>query len=174
MIIPVKGVQWSVVKRHPALRRPVKPTEASALECLLNDGINDGKIAGQFLRDGVTISQVGHTGRTHPDLLIRTLPDEDFEGQIKCQQRGRNHEWCATFRIAKDQHIGLLHREADAFRFTLHMVCIFSVFFRTLIPKIPTPTARTAMTATSHPGACKSSALTITNPSKREMRTKPT
>ncbi len=79
--------------------------------------INDGKIADQFLRDGVAISQVVDAVRTHPRLLIRTLPDEDFEGQIKCEKRGRNHEWRAAFRIAKDQHVGLLHREADASRF---------------------------------------------------------
>ena len=34
------------------------------------------------------------------------------------QERGRNHEWCATFRIAKDQHVGLLHRETDPSRFS--------------------------------------------------------
>ncbi len=86
-------------------------------ERLLDHRINDGKIANQFLRDGVAISQVGDAVCTHPDLLIRTLPDEDFEGQIKCEQRGGNHEWRAAFRIAKDQHVGLLHRESDPSRF---------------------------------------------------------
>src|SRR2546428_13211908 len=93
------------------------PTDALTLERLLNHRINDCKIADQFLRDGVAISQVGDAVRTHPDLLIRTLPDEDFEGQIKCEQRGGNHEWRATFWVAKDQHVGLLHREAHSFRF---------------------------------------------------------
>ena len=51
-------------------------------------------------------------------LFIRTLPDEDFKGQIKCEERGRNHQGSATFRIAKDQHLGLLHLEADSFRFS--------------------------------------------------------
>ena len=87
------------------------------IERLLNHGINDGKIADQFLWDGVAISQVGHPVRTHPDLSIRTLPDEDFEGQIKGEERRRNHQGRATFRIAKDQHVGLLHREPDASRF---------------------------------------------------------
>ena len=87
------------------------------IERLLNHGINDGKIADQFLWDGVAISQVGHPVRTHPDLTICTLPDEDFEGQIKGEERGGNHQGRATFRIAKDQHVGLLHREPDASRF---------------------------------------------------------
>src|SRR5579864_8428443 len=87
-------------------------------ERLLNYSINDGQIADQFLRDGVAISQVSDAGRTHPDLTIRTLPDEHFEGQIKCEQRGGNHEWRATLWIAKDQHMGLLHREADSSRFS--------------------------------------------------------
>ncbi len=86
-------------------------------ECLLNHGINYGNIADQFLWDSVAISQVGHPVRTHPDLTIRTLPDEDFEGQVKGEERGGNHQGRATFRIAKDQHVGLLHREPDASRF---------------------------------------------------------
>src|SRR6516165_7653503 len=59
---------------------------------LFNHRINDGKITGQSLRDVVAISQVGYTGRSHPDLIICTLPHEDFEGQIKGEERGRNHE----------------------------------------------------------------------------------
>jgi hypothetical protein len=90
------------------LTRPVKPTEALALKRLLNHCINDGKIADQFLWDGVAISQVGDAVRTHPDLLIRTLPDKHFEGQIKCQERRGNHERRAAFGIAKDQHMGPL------------------------------------------------------------------
>jgi len=90
--------------------------EPLALERLLNHGINDGKIARQFLWEIVANFQVGGTGRTHPCPIIRTLPDEHFEGQIKCEQWGSNHEWRATFRIAKDQHMSLLHREADSSR----------------------------------------------------------
>ena len=52
----------------------------------MNDGINDGNIANQFPRDGVTISQVRHAIRTHPYLMICTLPDEYFQGQIKCEE----------------------------------------------------------------------------------------
>ena len=54
-------------------------------ERLLNHGIDYGNIADQFLWNSVAISQVGHTGRTHPDLIIHTLPDKDFKGQIKCK-----------------------------------------------------------------------------------------
>ena len=86
-------------------------------ECLLNHGINYGNIADQFLWDSVAISQVGHPVRTHPYPTICTLPDEDFEGQVKGEERGGNHQGRATFRIAKDQHVGLLHREPDASRF---------------------------------------------------------
>ncbi len=92
---------------HPGLLR---------CERLLDHRINYGKIADQFLWEGVAISQVSDAVRTHPDLAIRTLPDEDFEGQIECEERGRDHEGRAPFRIAKDQHVGLLHREADASR----------------------------------------------------------
>src|SRR5205807_10583105 len=63
------------------------------------------------------IFQVGDAVRTHPDPILLTLPDEDFEGQIKCEERGSNHQGSATFWIAKDQHVGLLHREPDSFRF---------------------------------------------------------
>ena len=91
--------------------------ELSWCERLLNHGINDGKIACQFLWDGVAFSQVGDAGRTHLDLIIRALPDKDFKGQIKCEERRRNHQGRATFRIAKDQHMSLLHREADSSRF---------------------------------------------------------
>ena len=65
------------------------------IERLLNHGINDGKIANQFLWDGVAVSQVGHPVRTHPDLTICTLPDEDFEGQIKCEEWGSNYQLSA-------------------------------------------------------------------------------
>jgi len=93
------------------------PVKSLALERLLNHGINYGKIADQVLWESVAISQVGDAVRTHPDPIIVTLPDEHFEGQIKCEERRSNHEWSATFWIAKDQHVGLLHREPDAFRF---------------------------------------------------------
>jgi hypothetical protein len=83
-------------------------------ERLLYHRINDSKRADQFLWEGVALAQVRDAVRTHPDLAIRTLPDEDFEGQIKCEQRGRNHEGRAPFWIAKDQYVGFLHREADA------------------------------------------------------------
>jgi hypothetical protein len=92
--------------------------KALVLECLLNDDINDGNIADQFLRDSVAISQVGHTVRTDPYLIICTLPDEYFEWQIKCQERRSNHQGSATFRIAKVQHVRLLHREASSPRFS--------------------------------------------------------
>src|SRR6266566_6509115 len=100
------------------LRSLAGPTNALALERLLNQGIDSGNIADQFLRDGVAISQVGHTVRTHPYLIILPLPDEHFEGQIKCEEWGSNHQRSASFRAAKDQHMGLLHREAGAFRFS--------------------------------------------------------
>lgn len=88
-------------------------------ERLLNHGVTDGQLAGQFLRESVALSQVVRTGRTHPDLLfISSLPDKDFERQIKREKRGRNHEWSAPLRIAKDQDMGLLHREANPLRFS--------------------------------------------------------
>jgi hypothetical protein len=91
-------------------------TEALALERLLNQDINSGDVADQFLWDSVANLQVGGAGRTHPYSLILTLPDKHFEGQIKCEQRGSNHQWRASFRTAKDQHMGLLHLEAGLFR----------------------------------------------------------
>ena len=88
-----------------------------ALECLLDQGINSGNVADQFLWESVANFQIGDAGRTHPDPIIFTLPDEHFEGQIKCQKWGSYHQWSASFRAAKDQHMGLLHLETDSFRF---------------------------------------------------------
>src|SRR5712692_2694024 len=100
------------------LRTLADPTNALALQRLLNQGINSGNVADQFLRDRVAIPQVVGAGRTHPDPIILALPDEHFEGQIKCQEWGSNHQRSASFRVAKDQHMGLLHREADSFGFS--------------------------------------------------------
>src|SRR6266404_2432941 len=97
--------------------RACRFTKTLDFERLLDHSITDGKIADQFLWDDVAISQVGDAVRTHPYPIILTLPDEDFEGQIKREERGSNHQGSATFWIAKDQHMGLLHREPDAFRF---------------------------------------------------------
>jgi hypothetical protein len=87
---------------------------ALTLERLLNQGINYSDIADQFLWDREADSQVVGAGRTDPYPTILTLPDERFEGQVKGQERRSNHQWCATFRIAEDQHVGLLHRETDS------------------------------------------------------------
>jgi len=102
---------------HQSVEPPMHRSIYVLLRCerLLNHRNTDGKIADQSLRESVAISQVSYTSRTHPDLTIRTLPDEDFEGQIKCQERGRNHQGRAALWIAKDQHVGLLHREANSF-----------------------------------------------------------
>jgi hypothetical protein len=86
----------------------------SLCECLLDHRINDDKITYQFQWKGIAFAQVGKAIRTHPDLTVRTLPDEDFEGQIEREEWGRDHEWGTPFRIAKDQHVCLLHREAHA------------------------------------------------------------
>jgi hypothetical protein len=91
---------------------------ALTLERLLNQGINSGNVADQFLWDSVTDPQIVGAGRTDPYPTILTLPDERFEGQIKREKRRSNHQWRATFRTAKDQHMGLLHCETDAFRFS--------------------------------------------------------
>ncbi len=56
-----------------------------ALEHLLNQGISYGQVPNQFLWDRVAVFQVRDAGRTHPDLIIPTLPDEHFEWQFKCQ-----------------------------------------------------------------------------------------
>src|SRR6266516_5725845 len=85
-----------------------EPTEALTLERLLNQGINSGNGADQFLWDSVADPQVVGAGRTYPYPTILTLPDERFEGQIKREKRRSNHQWRATFRTAKDQHMGLL------------------------------------------------------------------
>src|SRR6266566_5741984 len=96
------------------LRSLADPTNALALERPLNQGIDSGNVADQFLRDQVAIPQVVGTGRTHPYPIILPLPDEYFEGQIKCEKWRSNHQRSAGFRVAKDQHMGLLHREADS------------------------------------------------------------
>ena len=82
----------------------------------MNDCINNGNIANQFLRNGVTIPQARNVVRTHPYLMICTLPDEYFKGQIKCEEGRNNNQGSATFRIAKDQHVCLLHCETDGSR----------------------------------------------------------
>src|SRR5712691_1269339 len=87
---------------------------ALTLERLLNQGIKSGNVADQFLWDSVAGPQVVGAGRTDPYPTILTLPDERFEGQIKGQERRSNHQWRASFRIAEDQHVGLLHREANS------------------------------------------------------------
>src|SRR5207302_8918766 len=56
---------------------------ALTLERLLNQGINSGKVADQFLWDSEADPQVVGAGRTDPYPTILTLPDERFEGQIK-------------------------------------------------------------------------------------------
>src|SRR5712692_10324287 len=112
MILP-RSSSYFTTERSRGL---AEPTEALTLERLLNQGINSGNVADQFLWDSVADPQVGGAGRTDPYSTILTLPDERFEGQIKREERRSNHEWRATFRIAEDQHVGFLHREADSSR----------------------------------------------------------
>src|SRR2546426_209413 len=100
------------------LHTSADPNEALALECLLNQRLNSGNVTDQFLRDSVASLKIGDAGSTHPYPIIITLPDEDFQGQIKSEERGSNHQRSARFRIAKDQHMGLLHLEADSFCFS--------------------------------------------------------
>src|SRR5260370_42320154 len=97
--------------------RACRFTKTLDFERLLDHSITDGKIADQFLWEDVAISQVGDAVRTHPYPIILILPDEDFEGQIKREERGSNHQVSATLWIAKDQHVRLLHPEPDSCRF---------------------------------------------------------
>lgn len=89
-----------------------------AAQDALNQPVDPSDVAGQFLWDAIASSEVRDTGRAHSHMIIVPLPDEHLEGQIKCEEWGSNHEWSASFRTAKDQHMGLLHLEADAFRFS--------------------------------------------------------
>ncbi len=73
----------SVFLRQTTLPRLARPTDALALERLLNQDINYSDIADQFLWESVADPQVGGAGRTDPDPTILTRPDERFEGQIK-------------------------------------------------------------------------------------------
>src|SRR5947209_6143015 len=99
-------------------RNLADPSEALTLERLLNQGIDSGNVADQFLWESVADPQIVGAGRTDPDLIILTLPDQHFEGQLKREERRSNHEGCASFRTAKDQHLGLLHRDPDPSRFS--------------------------------------------------------
>src|SRR6266567_8245651 len=104
---------WS----HQSLLTRQSRPGALAAQDALNQHVDPSDVPGQVLWDAIAGSEVRDTGRAHPHLLIGPLPDEDFERQIKCEEWGSNHEWRASFRTAKDQHMGLLHREADAFGF---------------------------------------------------------
>jgi hypothetical protein len=54
---------------------------ALALEHLLNQGINSGNVADQFLWDSVAHHQVVGADRTDPYPTVLTLPDKRFEGR---------------------------------------------------------------------------------------------
>ena len=61
----------------------------------------------------------GNAGRTHPDPIIVTLPDERFEEQVKREEWGSNHEGSASDHDCRRSAQGpASHRAVDSFRFS--------------------------------------------------------
>jgi hypothetical protein len=103
--------------RHRRRAEQQMPAGALATERALNQSVNPSDVAKQLVWDGVAGSEVIDTGIVHPYTTIATLPNKDFEWQVQSQEGRSNHQWSASFRIAKDQHMSLPHHEPDTFGF---------------------------------------------------------
>ena len=77
--------------------------------------VDTSDVLDQISGNSKAARQVGAAVIAHPDLASAVLPDQRLEWQLGGQQRRGDHQRCSGLRTAKDEHMGLGHREADAF-----------------------------------------------------------
>src|ERR1700733_4029492 len=75
----------------------------------LTDWPDAGDILQQVVGDGVPLLEIVRTVVREPDFAVRILPDKCFEGQVDGNGRRGDHQWRASFRVAKDKEFCRVH-----------------------------------------------------------------